>query len=58
MAKALSAGPIPSVPVLAPGWQAAGVVALGITLTLALLLGVTAEGMHRNPVTTITGGHQ
>lgn len=58
MAKALSAGPIPSAPVLVPGWQAAGVVALGITLTLVLLLGVTAEGMHRNPVTTITGGHQ
>ena len=58
MAKALSAGPVPSVPILAPGWQAAGVVAVGIALTLLLLLVVTADGMRRNPVTTITGGHQ
>lgn len=58
MAKALSAGPVPSVPILAPGWQAAGVVAGGIALTLLLLLAVTADGMRRNPVTTITGGHQ
>ena len=58
MAKALSTGPVPSVPILAPGWQAAGVVAVGIALTLLLLLAVTADGMRRNPVTTITGGHQ
>ncbi|MGK2310318.1 FtsX-like permease family protein [Cutibacterium sp. V970] len=55
MATALSAGPAGSVPIQAPDWKAAAVVAFGISLTLVMLLMITTSGMRREPVAVVLG---
>ncbi|MBZ8176578.1 ABC transporter permease [Corynebacterium sp. 3HC-13] len=56
MVLALSAGPIPSAPFTLPGLAGVGVVALGMGLTLVMLMVVTLAGFRKQSIMVVLGG--